>query len=249
MKKVRIIAIEDDLTLLDFVCTALEKMSDVELIDRAEDVDTAYALIIKHKPDALFTDIEIRGGIVITQVLQKLKLNGYEIPWLVFLTGHPGYGSNIINEFSHRAVKYIDKPFIHHWEVKFREALDEIHKRRYAIQDKEAIQAKNHFFIKQKDQLIRLEYDRILWITAAGNGKSFYVTEQEDIPVDNSLNSILDFLDPDRFIRISRETIIAIDKIQRLIRDERILTILRRGKETSHDIGDNYYSELLKRLK
>lgn len=129
--------------------------------------------IIKHKPDALFTDIEIRGGIVITQVLQKLKLNGYEIPWLVFLTGHPGYGSNIINEFSHRAVKYIDKPFIHHWEVKFREALDEIHKRRYAIQDKEAIQAKNHFFIKQKDQLIRLEYDRILWITAAGNGKSF----------------------------------------------------------------------------
>lgn len=44
MKKVRIIAIEDDLTLLDFVCTALEKMSDVELIDRAEDVDTAYAL-------------------------------------------------------------------------------------------------------------------------------------------------------------------------------------------------------------
>ncbi|MBL0262198.1 MAG: hypothetical protein IPQ10_14335 [Saprospiraceae bacterium] len=53
MKKVRIIAIEDDLTLLDFVCTALEQMSDVELIDRAEDVDTAYAKIIKHRPDAL----------------------------------------------------------------------------------------------------------------------------------------------------------------------------------------------------
>ena len=249
MKKVRIIAIEDDLTLLDFVCTALEQMSDVELIDRAEDVDTAYAKIIKHRPDALFTDIEIRGGIVITQVLQKLKLNGYEIPWLVFLTGHPGYGSNIINEFSHRAVKYIDKPFIHHWEVKFREALDEIHKRRNAIQDKEPIQAKNHFFIKQKDQLIRLEFDRILWITAAGNGKSFYVTEQEDIPVDNSLNSILDLLDPDRFIRISRDTIIALDKLERLKRDEREVSIIRKNKEVFLTIGDSYYGELIKRLR
>lgn len=249
MNKIRIIAIEDDETLLDFVCGALQEMEDVELLGKAIDVETAYALIIKHKPDALFTDIEIRGGIVMTHVLQKLKLNGYDIPWLVFLTGHPGYGSNIINEFSHRAIKYIDKPFVHHWEVKFREALDEIIRRKKQENQPDPQNDKTFFFLKQGDQLVRLEYDKILYVAVAGNGGSFYVTEEQDYPIDQTLQKILENLPPHLFIRISRDTIINLDAIIRVMKEERELSIMRRGKEKFLGIGDSYYAELLKRLK
>ncbi|NOT37875.1 MAG: response regulator transcription factor [Saprospiraceae bacterium] len=251
INKISALAFEDDPSILKFVTECIQSFEEFEVKGSADNTVDAYKLIIKHQPDVVFSDISIAGGNVITEVFLKLKMNGVKIPFLVFISGHPEYGTRIINEYGDFVIKFIEKPFVDEWEERFAEALHLLKTKLNTTSKTEEANnsTQHHLFIKSGEHYIKLSYSEILWIEVAGNGGSYYVTDSDNHLVDLTLNKITEQLPKGKFIRISRDVVINLDHLRKVNKEERTALIMRLGKEKHLGIGDSYYSELLKIIK
>ncbi|MBK6543793.1 MAG: response regulator transcription factor [Saprospiraceae bacterium] len=251
MKLIRVVAIEDEQDSLEFIMNALKTFPEIELIGSATNIKDAYLLISKEKPDLVFGDIEISGGSLLDHVFKKLIENKAHVPLLVVLSAHPKYAPHIIDMYHEFAIKFIEKPFIEHWEIKFQEAIDVASSKlnKYP-QLKEIQNPSNHaFLIKSEENYIRLKPDEIIWVGVAGSGKSLFVTDEEEFLVDMTLNKTLEFLPVSSFLRIHRDYLVNLNHIKKINKEEHTVMVIRQRKEISLDIGDAFYSELIKRMK
>lgn len=250
MQKIKIIAIEDESDLLQFLKTCLQSLEEVELLGATDNTKEAYQMILKLQPDAVFADIEIVGGNIISEVFLKLKLNGIKLPYLVITSGFPHYASKLINEYSEFVIRFIEKPFVDEWEEKFQEAIWAI-KQKLSFKNNQISNSENqnHHFIKSGENYIKLRYKDILWLEVAGNGGSYYVTDQDNYLVDVTLNKLLEQLPKPNFMRISRDIIINLDHLKRVNKEDRTAILIKQGKNKELSIGDSYYSDLLKRMR
>lgn len=250
MQKISVIAIEDESDLLEFLKTCLQSMDEVELLGFTDNTRDAYQMILKMQPDAVFADIEIVGGNIISEVFLKLKLNGIKLPYLVITSGFPHFASKLINEYSEFVIRFIEKPFVDEWEEKFQEAIWAIRQKLNSKQNQAASsENQDHLFIKSGENYIKLRYKDILWLEVAGNGGSYYVTDQDSFLVDVTLNKLLDQLPKPGFMRISRDVIINLDHLKRVNKEDRTAIISKHSKDKELGIGDSYYSELLKKMR
>lgn len=84
VRSIRVLAVDDDPMVLDFIQTMLKVSPDLELVAAATDGDEAVSAVIAHRPDVVLMDIQMRrvNGIDATRTICSRP----EAPKVVMLT-------------------------------------------------------------------------------------------------------------------------------------------------------------------
>jgi two-component system LytT family response regulator len=218
-KKIRILIVDDELLARQRIRRRLVRHPDVEVIGECAGGREAIAAIRGQQPALVFLDIqmpEIDGFAVIEAI------GAGRMPLIIFVTAYDKYA---MQAFKVHAFDYLLKPFDRR---QFDEALQrarvllfnersDVSERMLALLEELRAQQSHleRMLIKAGGRTFFLKTEEIDWIEAEGKyirlhvGKESYLERQ-------ALSSIEAQLDPKRFLRIHRSTIVNLDRVREL---------------------------------
>jgi two-component system LytT family response regulator len=217
--KIRVLIVEDEPLARERIRTLLADEPDVHLLGEMGDGRSAVEAIRSRKPDLVFLDVnipELNGFGVIEEI-------GVErMPAVVFVTAYDQFA---VKAFDTHALDYILKPFD---EERFQTALD---RARDALRHRDAgvlderlkdlldEVRKPHYVerlaVKAGGKILFLKTDDIDWIGAEGNYARLHSGSRSHL-LRETMSSLEEKLDPERFLRIHRSTIVNTDAIVEL---------------------------------
>jgi len=175
--------------------------------------------IESHRPDLLFLDIQMPGmdGFKVLKSLQDIQ------PQIIFVTAYDRYA---IQAFEVHALDYLLKPFD---RERFEKAVARakelirhdkqrgITKELMTIRDELRIKPKylERLVIKSGGRIFFLKTQEIDWIEAQGKYVAIHVGKESHL-VREGLSSLEGDMNPKKFLRIHRSTIVNIDRIKEL---------------------------------
>lgn len=217
---IRTLIAEDEPLARERIRSLLESEPDIEIVAECGDGRTAVAAIREHDPDLVFLDVnmpELGGFEVIREIGPE------SMPPVVFVTAYDQFA---VRAFDAHALDYVLKPFD---EDRFRVAVDrarqamnrpapELRLDRHLADLLEGLQRPRYLerlAVKSGGKIVLLRTDEVSWIGAEGNyarlhaGKKSYLMRE-------TMTALESKLDPDRFLRIHRSTIVGADAIAEL---------------------------------
>jgi two-component system, LytTR family, response regulator len=200
------IAIDDEPMALEVVRSLAAKVPYLDL--KACFTDAFQALeYLQHEPvDLLFLDIkmpDISGLEFVTSLHKK--------PLVIFTTA---YSEHAVISFELDAIDYLLKPFSLARFVKAcNKAQELLHLRSQNVAPKE------YLFLKTGYEQVKVHYDEILYMEAAGNYITF-VLENKKLLSRMTINELSEQLPVDKFTRVHRSYIVANDKIEKIERHQ-----------------------------
>jgi two-component system LytT family response regulator len=235
--KIRTLIVDDEPLARQRLRTLLEAESDIEIVSECTDGRQAVAAIREERPDLVFLDVQmpLLDGF---GVLETLGVD--RPPAIVFVTAYDRYA---LRAFEVHALDYLLKPFD---RERFGKALARA--RSHARQDqsadvsqrllallqdvKEARKPLDRLVIKSGGRVCFVRTDEIDWVEAAGNYVKIHVQDEEHL-LRETISNLEGRLDPDKFLRIHRSTIVHIERIRELqpaFHGDQVV-ILRNGTE------------------
>lgn len=228
--RIRAVIVDDEPTARRGVRLMLQGDAEIEIIGEAANGLDAAELIRREQPDLVFLDVQMPGcdGF---QVLQKVGRG--VVPAVVFVTA---YDEHALHAFEVSAVDYLLKPYD---DDRFNAALaraKEAVRRRSIEADNsrlnqliEFLQARmgvkpeappteaplDRVLIKSSGDIYFLKADEIDWIEAEGDYMKFHAAGRSHL-MRETMARLEARLDPKRFIRIHRSTIVNIDRLRKL---------------------------------
>jgi two-component system LytT family response regulator len=234
---IRTILVDDEPLAIQGLMLRLERFDDVEIVDTCSNGREAIRSIKTHKPDLVFLDIQMPGfdGFSVIQGLAEV-----EPPLVVFVTA---YTDHAIRAFEAQAVDYLMKPVE---EDRLADTLDRVRQRLAekrateeagklkevlaevapeAVEEVEAASAddapaSNRFEkminIKDRGQIFRVDVDSIEKIDAAGDYMCIYTNDQNTLILRETMKDLEKRLDPRRFQRVHRSTIVNLDLVRQV---------------------------------
>ena len=220
--KIRTLIVDDEAPARARIRQLLRKESDFAIIAECSNGNQAVEIMSQEKPDLAFLDVQMPrlNGI---EVCRAITTAGVPLPMIIFVTAYDSYA---LKAFEVHAIDYLLKPFD---LERFAQALRHVrgqlsqHKRASVETRLAAVLEDLAPGTKKPDRLILRENGKIVlvrpetidWIEADGNyvrvhagPNSHYIRE--------TLASLESQLPPDNFMRISRSTIVNLDRIREL---------------------------------
>lgn len=224
---IKCLAIDDEYLALEVIENYVQRVPFLELTATFTTPIEALPLIGTGEIDLLFLDIAMPdiSGLDFLATLQK--------PPLVILT--TAYSQFALDGFEADVVDYLIKPIF------FERFLKAIQKVQHRLQKNNETATPDYIFIKSEHRLLRVNFEDILYI----EGKKDYVaihTHQQSIDTLLTLNSLLEKLPSNHFLRVHRSFIVALNKITSI---ERNHIYIHRIKIP---IGDLYRDNLFKKI-
>ncbi len=231
---IRTILVDDEKLAIQGLQLRLEPHGDVEIVDTCLNGREAIRSIKTNKPDLVFLDIQMPGfdGFSVVQGLMEI-----EPPLFVFVTA---YSDHAIRAFEAQATDYLMKPVeperLADTLERVRQRLNEKRGVEEAERLKEAlaehapeahdelvegadVMASNRFEkminIKDQGQIFRVDVDTIERIDAAGDYMCIYVGG-ETLVLRETMKDLEKRLDPRRFQRVHRSTIVNLDLVRQV---------------------------------
>jgi len=231
---IRTILVDDEPLATQGLRLRLEAHEDVEIIDTCTNGREAIRSIKTHKPDLVFLDIQMPGfdGFSVVQGLMEV-----EPPLFVFVTA---YSDHAIRAFEAQATDYLMKPVE---EARLADTLDRVRQRLTekrgaeevdrlkevlaevapdaadAVTDPGEQPSSSRFEklinIKDRGQIFRVDVDTIERIDAAGDYMCIYSGDNTLI-LRETMKDLEKRLDPRRFQRIHRSTIVNLDLVKQV---------------------------------
>jgi two-component system, LytTR family, response regulator len=223
MERIRTLIVDDEKPARMRLLSLLEQQSDIEVVGVARDGREAVALIRSRHPVLLFLDIqmpELDGFGVLREIPQP------DVPVTIFVTAHDRYA---VRAFEAHAVDYLLKPFS---DERFDAALDHARKSLRQVAKKEWISRISNLLgdqasvttesgplerivLKSGGRVTFMELKDLDWISAAGVYLHLHMGEKTHL-YRGGLTSFLQRLDPRRFVRVHRSTVVNTDRIREL---------------------------------
>ncbi len=216
---VRTLIVDDEPLARERLRALLLEEPDVEVVGECADGCQAVVAIEEFKPDLVFLDVEVPN----LDGFRILESVGGKIPAIVFVTAYDHYA---LRAFDVRAVDYILKPF---GRERLQKAL--AHARAQITREKstdlsgqivallEEMRPQKSFLkrimIKSAGRLYFLRTADVDWVEAAGNYVRLHVGAESHL-LRETMNGLEARLDPERFLRIHRSTIVNIERIKEL---------------------------------
>jgi two-component system, LytTR family, response regulator len=216
---IRTIIVEDEPLARDRLRTLLEAEDDIEIVAECADGESAVSAITEEEPDLVFLDVnmpELDGF----GVLERVGTDA--IPAVVFVTAYDHFA---VQAFEAHAVDYILKPFD---EDRFRTALGRARAtlRARASQDIDSRLAAllgdlhrprhlERIAVKSGGKIVFIRTEEIDWIGAEGNYARLHTGSRSHL-LRETMSTLESRLDPDRFLRIHRSTIVNTESIAEL---------------------------------
>jgi two-component system LytT family response regulator len=220
VKKIRALIADDELLARKFIRRLLKHDADVEIVAECSNGKEAAAMIRQEKPDLVFLDVqmpEMDGFAVLDAV-------GLEhLPEIIFTTAYESYA---IRAFELHALDYLLKPFD---QVRFKAAMKHAKERLVSQGTEEgrlqigtlleSIKAEQkhleRILIKADGRISFLNTREIDWLEADDKYVHLHTAKGARM-VRQTLSAMEAELDPAKFVRIHRSTIVNIERIKEL---------------------------------
>jgi two-component system, LytTR family, response regulator len=199
------IAIDDEPIALEIIKAHAAKVPFLELSATFTDAFKALEYLQRESVDLLFLDIkmpDISGIDFFSSLLSK--------PLVIFTTA---YTEHAVTSFELDAVDYLLKPFSLARFIKGCNKAFELYNFRNMAEPAD------HLYVKTGYEQIKVLYDDILYLEAAGNYVTF-VLKDRNILSRITFNEAISLLPTDKFIRIHRSYIVAVSKIDKVERHQ-----------------------------
>lgn len=218
---IRAIIVDDEPLAREKVQLFANGETDLEIVDVCKNGHEAVASFQKFKPELLFLDIQM-PEMTGFEVLQQLNVN--PLPGIIFITAYDEFA---LRAFEFHALDYLLKPYD---RERFKKAVE------YARESitshtqseitteqiktlldsmKQSPSKLERLIVKTNGRIVFLRIEEIDWMEAAGNYVKLHVGNESHL-VRETMNSLEEKLNPQKFIRIHRSTIINIEKIKEL---------------------------------
>jgi two-component system LytT family response regulator len=218
--KIRVLIVDDEPLARKRIKRMLGGDPEVEVIGDCASGQQALAMIREGEPDLVFLDIQMpeMDGFSVLEALAPERL-----PLIIFVTAYDQYA---LRAFEFYALDYLLKPFDRErFEKAMRRAReripkekgDELNQRTIALL--EEIKARSGYLgrlvVKSGGRVFFIKTEEIDWIEAEGKYVRLHVGRESHL-LREAIGSLEAQLDPARFLRIHRSTIVNIDRIQEL---------------------------------
>ena len=217
--KIRTLIVDDEELARDRLKSLLARESRIEIIGEASDGRSAVSAIEKLKPDLVFLDVqmpELNGFEVLEALDQK------HLPNVVFVTAHDKFA---LKAFDVHAVDYLLKPFDRErFQLAVDRAITKIETNKAGRKD-EALAAViqevkpagpvERLLVKAEGRVLLVKVEDIDWVEAADNYVNIKVGKESHM-MRETMTSLEARLPSEKFMRISRSTIVNVERIQEL---------------------------------
>ena len=217
--KIRTLIVDDEALARAKLRQLLAAEPDVEIVGEAADGKRAMELILEESPDLLFLDV------------QMPELDGFGVlaglgpdrpACVIFVTAHDKFA---LQAFEAHAAEYLLKPF---GRERFSKALD---RARTLLHPGSPTKGKTsplagllaeaahrplaggRIAVKSEGRILLIKMDELDWVEAADNYAVLHVGKERHV-LRETMNSLEARLNPERFLRISRSTIVNVDQIR-----------------------------------
>ncbi|MGD1946880.1 MAG: LytR/AlgR family response regulator transcription factor [Croceivirga sp.] len=170
----------------------------------------AITEINRFKPDLVFLDIQMPGKTGF-EVLTHLE----ELPQVIFSTAYDEYA---LKAFEVHAVDYLLKPYT---KERFKQAIERLKDGNQKLGDltESLIMEKTDYpsrvLVQQNKKLITVSIDSIQWVEAYGDYSKLHIDNQVFLS-NFGITDLEKRLDPRKFLRVHRSSIINLDKVKEL---------------------------------
>jgi len=222
-RKIKAIIVDDEPPARRNLRALLKGIPDIELVKECGDGRDAVGVIREFQPDLVFLDIqmpEMNGFEVLEQLTDQ------PMPVIIFVTAYDKYA---LKAFEVSALDYLLKPFD---DARFHKALSQA---RQQIEQQDAgelgrkllrlmgardIRADaprylTRLMIKTAGRVIFIRVEEIDWIEAYDNYVKLHVGGKAHL-LRQTMNQLESGLNPERFARIHRSTIVNLDRVTEL---------------------------------
>lgn len=215
----RVLIVDDEPLARARLTQLLHREEGVELVGEASRAGEARSMIEALRPDVLLLDVQMPGG------------SGFELvdslpaetrPGVIFVSAHDQHA---VRAFSVRAIDYLLKPFD---RERLRAALDrardavvrrarlgESAEARAVTAARDPSRYLSRFVVRSVGRMLLIDAGEVDWIEAAGNYVRLHHGGQKHL-LRETMNSLESQLDPERFARIHRSTIVNLDRVREL---------------------------------
>lgn len=199
------IAIDDEPIALEIIKSHASKVPFLDLKTTFTDAFKALEYLQKESVDLIFLDIKMPdiSGIDFYNSLTKK-------PLVIFTTA---YSEHAVTSFEMDAVDYLLKPFSLSRFIKSCNKAFELYNFRNASL------TSDHIYVKTGYEQLKVMYDDILYLEAAGNYVTF-VLKDKNILSRSTFTEVISLVPPDKFVRIHRSFIVAANKIDKVERHQ-----------------------------
>lgn len=218
--RIRAFLVEDEPLAREKLRTMLRKDAEIEIVGEAANGKQAVEGIEAQQPDLLFLDVQIPGmdGF---RVLETLKVE--KLPVIIFVTAYNQYA---LKAFEFYALDYLLKPFDRQRLTKAVDrAKTQIRKERGTQLNegilellrelKEKPKHLSRIAIRTDGRVFFVKAEEIDWIGAEGNYVSLHMGKESYL-LRETITNMEGQMDPARFLRIHRSTIVNIDRVKEL---------------------------------
>ncbi len=218
--KITALIVDDEPLAREKIRRLLRSENDIRIVGEAMSGAEAVELIESRKPDLVFLDIQMpeMNGFEVLQSIENEKM-----PAVIFVTAYDKYA---IKAFEIHALDYLLKPFD---SERLQSALNRV---------REYLEARNHgsldekllsllsdlkaerdyperFVLKNAGRVFFIKTSDIDWIEAAGNYVKLHTGKDAHL-LRETMNKTEAKLNPEKFLRIHRSSLVNIDRIKEL---------------------------------
>jgi two-component system LytT family response regulator len=233
----RVLIVDDEPLACERLRMLLESERDVEIAGECHDGLTAVEAIRKLAPDLVFLDVQMpeMDGFAVLEALDTP-------PAVIFVTAYDQFA---IKAFEVHALDYLLKPFD---RERFSKALARAHSgdldarlRSLLAELRTRRKYNDRLVVSAGGRVVFLRVDELDWIEAAGNYVRLHAGRDEYLHRE-TMARLEACLDPEKFARIHRSTIVNVDRVKELhplfrgdytvvLRDGRELTLAKAYRE------------------
>jgi two-component system, LytTR family, response regulator len=222
--RLRVVVADDERPARSFLTALLRSFEDVALVGEATSGKDAVALIERERPDLALLDLQMPelDGIGVVRMLKK-----GQVPLIAFVTAYDEYA---VRAFEVNAVDYLLKPVD---RARLREALNRAQERiehaeivaEQATRVGEAIDAYEtaskppyleRIPVRKREEVIIVPTSHIASIVAEGELLNITTIRNERHTITYRLKDLEGRLDPKRFIRLGRGTLVNVDLVTKV---------------------------------
>jgi len=217
MKSIRALIVDDEPLTRERVRDLATRAEGIAIVGEGANGLQALDLITRHKPDLIFIDVEmpeLNGFGVIAE------LDDDSAPAVIFITAYEQYAKKA---FDVGAVDYLHKPITpSRFAAAIARAREKLERpsvaewRRLVAAASEADRARGsrkRFVVKSGSTHYFVQVDDVDWIDAADNYLRLHVGKKTHF-ARGTMKQAEDELDSDKFVRIHRSAIVAVNRIR-----------------------------------
>jgi len=216
MAAIRVVTVDDEPLARERVSTLVRETDGLELVGEGNNGIEALDLITRLEPDLVFIDVEMPelSGFGVIAALEAAR-----VPAVIFITAFERYA---LQAFEVGAVDYLQKPVT---RQRFTAAVSRAKERldRRSAEYWQALIAsaavaerargfRTRFVVRRGNTHHIVPADQVDWMDVADNYLSLHVGSRTHL-WRGTMKQAEEELDPDRFVRVHRSALVAVDRI------------------------------------